>query len=191
MSQQFEILRIPLEVWHPSFWLKEKTFTDYDGSCSFSEEELELAQEKYQYRHSSGSRFTISYGTSPDLSYSRTCRPPLNGFVSADQWPSHSPSSWGVLLQTCDCHPVGASGRTCNQTTGQCPCKDGVTGITCNRCAKGYQQSRSPIAPCIKIPRMVDVPKRVVGRQDKCGACPSARKRVNLNKFCKRTTVSR
>jgi len=49
----------------------------------------------------------------------------------------------------CDCHPVGAAGQTCNQTTGQCPCKDGVTGITCNRCAKGYQQSRSPIAPCI------------------------------------------
>ncbi|KAH8009576.1 hypothetical protein HPB51_018269 [Rhipicephalus microplus] len=52
-------------------------------------------------------------------------------------------------LAACDCHPVGASGRTCNQTTGQCPCKDGVTGTTCNRCAKGYQQSRSPIAPCI------------------------------------------
>ncbi|KAG0425275.1 hypothetical protein HPB47_027544, partial [Ixodes persulcatus] len=51
--------------------------------------------------------------------------------------------------KACDCHPVGASGRTCNQTTGQCPCKDGVTGITCNRCSKGYQQSRSPIAPCI------------------------------------------
>lgn len=49
----------------------------------------------------------------------------------------------------CDCHPVGAAGKTCNQTTGQCPCKDGVTGITCNRCAKGYQQSRSPVAPCI------------------------------------------
>ncbi|TNN30341.1 Netrin-1 [Liparis tanakae] len=50
---------------------------------------------------------------------------------------------------SCDCHPVGAAGKTCNQTTGQCPCKDGVTGITCNRCAKGYQQSRSPVAPCI------------------------------------------
>lgn len=49
----------------------------------------------------------------------------------------------------CDCHPVGAAGKTCNQTTGQCPCKDGVTGLTCNRCAKGYQQSRSPVAPCI------------------------------------------
>ncbi|KAH6939561.1 hypothetical protein HPB50_019516 [Hyalomma asiaticum] len=55
------------------------------------------------------------------------------------------------LASACDCHPVGASGRTCNQTTGQCPCKDGVTGTTCNRCAKGYQQSRSPIAPCITI----------------------------------------
>ncbi|GFU13799.1 netrin-1 [Nephila pilipes] len=99
------------------------------------------------------------------------------------------PISDRKACKACDCHPVGASGRTCNQTTGQCPCKDGVTGITCNRCAKGYQQSRSPIAPCIKIPRMVDVPKRVVGRQDKCGVCPSARKRVNLNKFCKRDYV--
>ena len=53
------------------------------------------------------------------------------------------------FFPACDCHPVGALGKTCNQTTGQCPCKDGVTGITCNRCAKGYQQSRSPIAPCI------------------------------------------
>ena len=54
-----------------------------------------------------------------------------------------------VFSAACDCHPVGAAGKTCNQTTGQCPCKDGVTGVTCNRCAKGYQQSRSPIAPCI------------------------------------------
>ncbi|KAK7591341.1 hypothetical protein V9T40_002954 [Parthenolecanium corni] len=54
--------------------------------------------------------------------------------------------------KACDCHPIGASGKTCNQTSGQCPCKDGVTGITCNRCAKGYQQSRSHIAPCVKIP---------------------------------------
>ena len=54
-----------------------------------------------------------------------------------------------MFIAACECHPVGASGRTCNQTTGQCPCKDGVTGLTCNRCAKGYQQSRSPIAPCV------------------------------------------
>ncbi|XP_062848335.1 netrin 2 [Trichomycterus rosablanca] len=54
--------------------------------------------------------------------------------------------------RACDCHPVGAAGKTCNQTSGQCQCKDGVTGLTCNRCAKGFQQSRSPVAPCIKIP---------------------------------------
>ncbi|KAL7287493.1 hypothetical protein TKK_0018327 [Trichogramma kaykai] len=59
------------------------------------------------------------------------------------------------MFSACDCHPIGASGRTCNQSTGQCPCKDGVTGITCNRCARGYQQSRSHIAPCIKMPRVV------------------------------------
>ena len=57
--------------------------------------------------------------------------------------------SFFFVSTACDCHPVGALGKTCNQTTGQCPCKDGVTGIMCNRCAKGYQQSRSPIAPCI------------------------------------------
>uniref|UniRef100_A0A8C6T1R7 Netrin-1 n=1 Tax=Neogobius melanostomus TaxID=47308 RepID=A0A8C6T1R7_9GOBI len=61
------------------------------------------------------------------------------------------PISHRKACKACDCHPVGAAGKTCNQTTGQCPCKDGVTGITCNRCAKGYQQSRSPIAPCIKF----------------------------------------
>ncbi|KAJ8969560.1 hypothetical protein NQ317_000760 [Molorchus minor] len=55
-----------------------------------------------------------------------------------------------ILGTPCDCHPIGASGRTCNQQTGQCPCKDGVVGIICNRCAKGYQQSRSHIAPCIR-----------------------------------------
>lgn len=67
--------------------------------------------------------------------------------------PNHPPSLFYTFPQpptpACDCHPVGAAGKTCNQTTGQCPCKDGVTGITCNRCAKGYQQSRSPVAPCI------------------------------------------
>lgn len=72
-------------------------------------------------------------------------------------WPLPTPTSASdppcrVFSTACDCHPVGAAGKTCNQTTGQCPCKDGVTGITCNRCAKGYQQSRSPIAPCISMP---------------------------------------
>ena len=52
-------------------------------------------------------------------------------------------------LLACDCHLVGSSGKTCNPTTGQCPCKEGVVGLRCNRCAKGYEQSRSRVSPCV------------------------------------------
>ncbi|CAH2090724.1 unnamed protein product [Euphydryas editha] len=95
----------------------------------------------------------------------------------------------------CDCHPVGASGKTCNQTSGQCPCKDGVTGTTCNRCAKGYQQSRSHIAPCIRIPRVVTAVQAMEavdaepGRADQCGRCRAGARTLNLNKFCSRDYV--
>uniref|UniRef100_A0A4W4F0L5 Netrin-1 n=1 Tax=Electrophorus electricus TaxID=8005 RepID=A0A4W4F0L5_ELEEL len=92
--------------------------------------------------------------------------------------------------KACDCHPVGAAGKTCNQTTGQCPCKDGVTGITCNRCAKGYQQSRSPIAPCIKIP--VINPTALVSSTEGPADCESYCKpakgnlKINMKKYCKK-----
>nr|AMY99575.1 netrin [Novocrania anomala] len=90
--------------------------------------------------------------------------------------------------QACDCHPVGALGKTCNQTNGQCPCKDGVTGLTCNRCAKGYTQSRSTIAPCIKNPTSPNPEKPttdpVCENQKKCRA---ASRKVNINKYCRRS----
>ena len=108
----------------------------------------------------------------------------------------------------CNCHPVGASGKICNQATGQCPCKDGVTGKECNRCSKGYQQSGSPIAPCIKVPRsnLASSPRRGYSSsytesspsQDKsgyssypqhdarasCGQCQKATRKVNMRKYC-------
>uniref|UniRef100_A0A8C4RQQ6 Netrin 5 n=1 Tax=Erpetoichthys calabaricus TaxID=27687 RepID=A0A8C4RQQ6_ERPCA len=74
----------------------------------------------------------------------------------------------------CSCHPVGAIGKSCNQTSGQCRCRDGVTGLTCNRCAPGFQQSRSPIRPC-------------VSKSDECYSyCqPSQGKvRMNLKTYC-------
>ncbi|XP_055507427.1 netrin-3-like [Leucoraja erinacea] len=92
--------------------------------------------------------------------------------------------------RACDCHPVGAAGKTCNQTTGQCPCKDGVTGITCNRCAKGYQQSRSPVAPCIKIPTAS--PRWVASSTVEPVDCESYCKpvkgnlKINMKKYCKK-----
>jgi len=98
--------------------------------------------------------------------------------------------------ESCNCHPVGASGKICNQTSGQCPCKDGVTGRECNRCSKGYQQSGSPIAPCIKVPRasIIGPPKSSYSydnyggynaqEADNCADCRTSTKRVTMRKYC-------
>ncbi|VDN01033.1 unnamed protein product [Thelazia callipaeda] len=72
--------------------------------------------------------------------------------------------------KACNCHPIGSLSRSCNQSSGQCICKNGVTGLTCNRCSKGYQQSRSPINPCIP----------------KCPKCRAVPKRLTLKKYCRR-----
>ena len=49
----------------------------------------------------------------------------------------------------CDCHPVGSRGKICDQATGQCPCKEGVTGRTCNICQEGYKETKAFAAPCV------------------------------------------
>ena len=123
-----------------------------------------------------------------------------------------NPMTHKKACKTCNCHPVGASGKICNQATGQCPCKDGVTGKECNRCAKGYQQSGSPIAPCIKVPTntLAATPRRgntyssyapdksaSSGRSSNyytsypqhdarasCGQCTKATRKVNMRKYC-------
>lgn len=86
------------------------------------------------------------------------------------------------VCQNCDCHNIGSLGTICNQTTGQCPCKDGVTGLQCNRCAKGYQQSQSAIAPCIKIPPPGPPGSRTPDQEPSCPA--SCRRRLSQSKFC-------
>ncbi|KAL6724376.1 hypothetical protein Aduo_019271 [Ancylostoma duodenale] len=88
--------------------------------------------------------------------------------------------------KSCGCHPVGSLSKSCNQTSGQCVCKPGVTGQTCNRCAKGYQQSRSTVTPCIRLP--VKGVGSVTGSSEQ-GDCPKCRvvpKRLNQKKYCKR-----
>ncbi|OQV20739.1 Netrin unc-6 [Hypsibius exemplaris] len=92
----------------------------------------------------------------------------------------------------CDCHPVGASGKTCNQTSGQCACKEGVIGLTCNQCAKGYQQSRSPIAPCIRTPKSAQELNGIESTENengKCSTCEVMSRRVNQRKYCKKDYV--
>ncbi|KAG7258254.1 hypothetical protein CRUP_027366 [Coryphaenoides rupestris] len=72
------------------------------------------------------------------------------------------PRSVERALLACQCHPLGAVGGWCNQTSGQCLCRDGVTGLRCNRCAPGYKQGRSPLRPCIPSPPPPPPPPRAL-----------------------------
>ncbi|XP_026174872.1 netrin-1 [Mastacembelus armatus] len=91
--------------------------------------------------------------------------------------------------QPCQCHPVGAVGRWCNQTSGQCLCRDGVTGLRCNRCAPGYKQGKSPLRPCIRIqevpPTPVYQPQYSIAEECVSYCQPSQVKvRMNLETYC-------
>ena len=119
------------------------------------------------------------------------------------------PMTHKKACKPCNCHPVGSSGKICNQANGQCPCKEGVTGLECNRCAKGYQQSGSPIAPCIKVrsssfnrygsvrsynsetsSKSSDYYSRPQGdARAKCGHCKKVKRKVNMRKYCKQDYV--
>lgn len=102
--------------------------------------------------------------------------------------------------KACKCHPVGALGRICNQTTGQCPCKDGVIGRTCNRCHSDYDQTASLIQPCIiattTAPPFINSTtdgaptKRPTtpppGKKCRPQKCKKKQRRLNLRKFCRR-----
>uniref|UniRef100_A0A3Q3NQH3 Netrin 5 n=1 Tax=Labrus bergylta TaxID=56723 RepID=A0A3Q3NQH3_9LABR len=76
----------------------------------------------------------------------RHCQYCQNGYTRDHSKPLNNRKA----CQSCQCHPLGAVGRWCNQTSGQCLCREGVTGLRCNRCAPGYTQGKSPLRPCIR-----------------------------------------
>lgn len=84
----------------------------------------------------------------------------------------------------CLCHPIGSLSKNCNQMNGQCICKPGVEGPTCNRCAKGFQQSRSPLAPCIR-PVPVEVLNDSISSAAKCEKCKANTLKFTHKKYCK------
>lgn len=88
----------------------------------------------------------------------------------------------------CLCHPIGSLSRNCNQTSGQCICKPGVEGPTCNRCAKGFQQSRSPVTPCIRPPPPANALQKAVGQAQKeeCEKCRTTPARLTHKRYCRR-----
>lgn len=43
-----------------------------------------------------------------------------------------------VLSAACGCHPVGSVALQCVAYGGQCPCRPGVVGRTCNSCDTSF-----------------------------------------------------
>nr|XP_013003401.1 netrin-5 isoform X2 [Cavia porcellus] len=97
----------------------------------------------------------------------------------------------------CQCHPIGATGGTCNQTSGQCSCKLGVTGLTCNRCGLGYQQSRSPRMPCQRIPEATTPLATTPGASSSDPQCQNycntsdTKVHMSLRRYCQQDYVLR
>lgn len=43
-----------------------------------------------------------------------------------------------MSLKPCSCSTAGSSAPLCHLLSGQCPCRDGFTGRSCDHCAPGY-----------------------------------------------------
>ncbi|XP_014884766.1 netrin-1 isoform X2 [Poecilia latipinna] len=115
----------------------------------------------------------------------RHCQYCQNGFTRD----TSKPLDHRKACQPCQCHPLGAVGRWCNQTSGQCLCREGVTGLRCNRCAPGYKQGKSPLRPCIRIqevaPTPVYQPQYSITEECVSYCQPSEVKvRMNLETYC-------
>uniref|UniRef100_A0A673H8E2 Netrin-1-like n=1 Tax=Sinocyclocheilus rhinocerous TaxID=307959 RepID=A0A673H8E2_9TELE len=113
----------------------------------------------------------------------RHCQLCQNGYTR-----DHStPLSHRKACQPCQCHPMGAVGRWCNQSTGQCLCREGVTGQRCNRCAPGYKQGHSPLRPCIRKYHSFKCFSLSHTPGEEClSYCPpsQARVKMNLETYC-------
>lgn len=115
----------------------------------------------------------------------RHCQYCQNGYTRDNTKPMNNRRA----CQPCQCHPLGAVGRWCNQTSGQCLCREGVSGLRCNRCAPGYKQGKSPLRPCIRIQEVAPTPmyQSQYSIAEECVSyCqPSQQKvRMNLDTYC-------
>ncbi|XP_019711761.1 netrin-1 isoform X2 [Hippocampus comes] len=120
----------------------------------------------------------------------RHCQYCHNGYTRDQSKPLHHRKA----CQPCQCHPLGAVGRWCNHTSGQCLCRQGVTGLRCNRCARGYKQGTSPLRPCVRIqevaPTPVFQPQYSIDEECVSHCQPSQVKvRMNLDTYCRKDYV--
>ncbi|XP_064625988.1 laminin subunit alpha lam-3-like [Lineus longissimus] len=75
----------------------------------------------------------------------------------------------GGGAKSCGCDPIGSTSPACNPNGGQCPCKPGVTGRTCNECKQDYWGlDASGCKPC----DVCDVPGTVCDATNGKCKCP-------------------
>ncbi|CAL8102202.1 unnamed protein product [Calicophoron daubneyi] len=100
------------------------------------------------------------------------------------------PISHEFVCLPCRCHPHGSIiQHDCDRRSGQCRCKQGVTGLMCDRCQDGYHQTRSRTNPCAKnySPQAVALAHTPVDIH--CGPCSTNKERMRLKKFCRKDAV--
>ncbi|EDO36836.1 predicted protein, partial [Nematostella vectensis] len=90
------------------------------------------------------------------------------------------------VCRQCNCHPHGSRGRVCNQSTGQCPCKEGVVGRSCDKCAPGYKSTKSNIVPCIETPNVVMSQESSTPRSRDQGCSQCRRVPLKVKRFCRK-----
>nr|AAY23350.1 netrin 1 [Schmidtea mediterranea] len=89
----------------------------------------------------------------------------------------------------CRCHPIGSIyPDVCDQRNSQCTCKTGVGGLSCNRCQKGFQQTKSPITPCVDVIDLHKIPM-AQAPENRCQHCNNKRKRIRFKKYCRKDAV--
>ncbi|KAL3314565.1 Netrin-1 [Cichlidogyrus casuarinus] len=112
--------------------------------CNFHSEQCRFSNSHYleSKRKSGGFCENCKHNTT-----GRKCHLCAEGFHR--DWTK--PLSHSNVCKACECNPTGTlNGTTCNAATGQCQCKMGVTGPSCNRCLDGYVKSLLPDQPCIR-----------------------------------------
>ncbi|GIY26654.1 laminin subunit alpha-2 [Caerostris darwini] len=70
------------------------------------------------------------------------------GWTCNECAPEHFGNAAQRYCEPCSCNPKGSLSTQCDLTTGQCICKPGIVGRTCNRCADGFGNLEAGCEPC-------------------------------------------